>query len=145
MKRGVAVAVLVAAAACTGRTPTAPSAPVPPPPSQPPPGLSGLTVALSVQDTTAVGLVIVTLKGPHFGTIKVAATDYVLFSRNPSAQEVRLIVVGNLATGSLLTITGDSLQAPAMYAATLEQVVNRSDHVQSNLSDFALTISKSGP
>jgi len=89
--------------------------------------------------------VIVTLKGPHFGTIKVAAPDYVLFSRNPSAQEVRLIVVGNLATGSLLTITGDSLQAPAMYAATLEQVVNRSDHVQSNLSDFALTISKSGP
>ena len=92
-----------------------------------------------------MGLVIVTLKGPHFGTIKVAAPDYVLFSRNPNAQEVRLIVVGNLATGSLLTITGDSLQAPALYTATLEQVVNRSDHLQSNLSDFALTISKSGP
>ena len=140
MKRGVALAVLVAAAACTGRTPTAPSAPVPPPPSQPPPGSSGLTVALSVKDTTAVGLVILTLKGPHFGTIKVAAPDYVLFSRNPSAQEVRLIVVGNLAAGPLLTISGDSLQAPAMYAATLDQVVSRQDQVQPDVSRYSLTI-----
>src|SRR2546430_14924360 len=127
MKRRLAVALLVAAAACTGRTPTAPSAPVPPPPSQPPPGSSGLTVALSVKDTTAVGLVILTLKGPHFGTIKVAAPDYVLFSRNPSAQEVRLIVAGNIAAGPLLIIRGDSLQAPAVYAATLEQVVRPQD------------------
>jgi hypothetical protein len=88
------------------------------------------------------GAVVVTLKGPDLSTITAASSGYVLYSRFASAQEARVIVVGNVAAGALVKLTFGAGHALSAYSATVEQVAARNDTLRASLVGYQLTFAE---
>jgi len=132
----VTLAGLIAAAACTDHPATAP-APPPPPPPPPPPGSGIVSLATPNADDGALRL---TLHGPALSTLQVSSSSNLFYTRMASDSEARVILIGNLAAGPLLTFKIASGQPLTAYGATLEQVASRTDSLRVSLSGYALTI-----
>jgi hypothetical protein len=135
--RGVLVALTVIAAGIgCGDKATAPNPP-PPPPPPPPPGSAVVSLATPNADD---GAVIVTLQGPGLSTIQSSATAYVLYARVASAQEARVILVGDLAAGPLFTFKLGAGQAVSAYTASVQQVATRGDALRTSTTGYQLTV-----
>jgi predicted small lipoprotein YifL len=137
MKRirlAMAILAVVATAAGCGDKATSPNPPAPPPP---PPGSAIVSLATPNSDD---GAVVVTLTGPGLSTFATASSGDVFYSRLASAQEARVIVVGDVTAGPLFTFklaAGSNISA---YTATVQQVANRSDALRASTSSYTLTI-----
>ena len=131
----VTLAVLIAAAACTDHA-TAPTPPAPPPPP-PPPGSGIVSLATPNADDGALRL---TLHGPALSTLQVSSSSNLFYTRMASDSEARVILIGNVTAGPLLTFKIASGQPLTAYSATLEQVASRTDSLRVSLSGYALTV-----
>lgn len=109
--------------------------PVPPPP--PPPGSAIVSMVTPNNDD---GAVILTLTGPGLTTIQSSVSSNLFYSRLASAQEARVILVGNLSAGPLFTFKlADGTQLSA-YTATVQQVAMRNDSLRTNIAAYNLAI-----
>jgi hypothetical protein len=93
--RGLAVLSLVAVSWSCGDASTEPTN-VPPRP-----GPAVVTLGAIAADEAAVSF---TLTGPGVVSVRPAAADYVVYWRMTSTEELRVVLVGNVASGPLVTI-----------------------------------------
>lgn len=131
----VAFTVVAGAAACADQATAPPPQPPPPPPS--PPG-SGMVSLVTPSDND--GAVRLTLRGPGLTTLALSGSGGVFYQRLVSDSEARLIVVGNLTAGPLVSFKMADGQPVSAYSATLEQVASRGDSLRLSLSGYNLTV-----
>lgn len=129
-----AAGIIVAAAACDDGG----IAPVPP--GQPPAQAIGATFSLMTPNTND-GAVIVTLRGPDLSTIQAADSHYILYSRLANSQEARVMVIGNLAAGPILTVRFGGPQSLSAYSGSIQQVATRGDSILGSTEGYQLTVS----
>lgn len=86
------------------------------------------------------GAIVFTLAGPGIGDLEPASTDHVLYLRRVSADEVRVLVVGNLTNGVVLRAGVADVNDLTAYAARLAEVATRDDQVRESIGDYALQI-----
>jgi hypothetical protein len=107
------------------------------PPTMPAPP-SALIVGLDTPQTDD-GAVVFTLHGPDLSDLQPASGAYLTYTR-AIGQDVRVVMVGDLAAGSLLTAKIGAGHQLAEYSAVVEQVAMRSDTLRPDLSRYRLTI-----
>jgi hypothetical protein len=107
------------------------------PPTMPPPP-SALIVGLDSPQTDD-GAVVFTLHGPDLADLQPASGAYLTYTR-ALGQDVRVVMVGDLAAGPLLTAKIGAGHQLAEYSAVVEQVAMRSDTLRGDISRYRLTI-----
>jgi hypothetical protein len=115
-----------------GSGPTGPAGPEGPAPA------SGM---LSVQLTSPNvndGGVMFTVSG---GTItSVSSSSYTIYTAEPSTSIRKVVVVGNVTSGILVTIAVPDVSRVGQYTAVLEQASARDTYAQQNLSAYSLQV-----
>lgn len=86
------------------------------------------------------GAVIITLRGPDVSELQPATPAYLAYTRSAGTQDARIIVVGNLTAGPLLTLTVGPGHKLSDYSATIEQVATRADALRDDISGYVLTV-----
>jgi hypothetical protein len=86
------------------------------------------------------GALLLTLRGPGLSAAVPTVTSYQVFSQATGPDELRIIVVGKLAPGPLVTVGVGSGTPLSAYSATLEQVAARNDTLRATLSGYVVTI-----
>lgn len=114
-------------------------------PPPPPPLLVTQAVVSLTTPYTDDGALVISVKGPDLGTFAAASSSYSLFSRTPNAQEARVIIVGDVASGSLFTVKLSTLHDISAYTVSIEQVATRSDSLRESLSGYAVTLRRASP
>jgi len=92
--------------------------------------------------TTDDGAVLFMLTGPGVREAQAASSTYKVYWRVVSATEVRFLVVGNLTSGVVATVTIDDLSKVGQYAGSLLEVASRTDAVRSSVSGYSISISR---
>lgn len=88
----------------------------------------------------AEGAVLVTLVGRGYSNIQPAYSGYRIFWRMQSEEEVRVLVLGSITPGLLLT--ADVARDPReSYTATLVEVAARDDTMRESITGYAVQIS----
>ncbi|MGH7520417.1 MAG: hypothetical protein ACREMI_03970 [Gemmatimonadales bacterium] len=86
------------------------------------------------------GALVIALRGPEISSLEAASPAYLVYSRSGTAQETRIIVLGDLKAGPLLTLRIAPGHQLAEYTATIEQVATRSDALRDQLSGYRLSL-----
>jgi hypothetical protein len=87
------------------------------------------------------GALVIALHGPDISSMEAASPAYLVYSRSGTAQETRVIVLGDLKAGPLLTLHIAPGHQLAEYSATIEQVAARNDTLRDQLFGYWLTVS----
>lgn len=122
---GVTLAALVAGLACGGGDSTGPKA--------------GTATVSLVTPNADDGIVLLTITGPGLSNVQSASSSYKVYWRVQSATEVRAIVVGNLASGAVLTATVDDVSKVGQYAGTVVEAASRTEVVRGSTTGYAVT------
>lgn len=104
----------------------------------PKPEGGSVTVSLTTPNTDD-GAVLVALFGPGFTNIQPASASYRVYSLTASPTEVRILVVGDLSTGALLSLDIGDAAKIAEYHGTVIQAASRDDIVHTVSTDYDLT------
>ena len=104
----------------------------------PKPKAGSVTVSLTTPNADD-GAVLVALFGPGFTRIQPASTAYRVYSLTASPTEIRILVVGDLSTGALLSLDIDDPARIAEYHGTVIQAASRDDIVHTVSTDYDLT------
>ncbi|HEV8511139.1 MAG TPA: hypothetical protein VGQ48_11880 [Gemmatimonadales bacterium] len=86
------------------------------------------------------GAVVITLRGPDVSDLQPATPAYLAYTRSAGTQEARIIVLGNLTAGPLVTLTIGPGHKLSDYLATIEQVATRADALRGDISGYRLTV-----
>lgn len=138
----LAILTLAAAIACTS-TPNEPTPPpAQPPPNQPPPpppGSGRLTVNLTSPNSSD-GAILLELRGANIHAVALAHSGWKLFA-DSSGSALRIVVAGNLASGSLLTFQVPDVNAAASYSATIIDVADAQNSLRAK-TGYSLGIAR---
>lgn len=104
------------------------------------PPTSGTATVSFVTPNTDDGAVLVSLVGPGVRDAQAGSFAYKAYWRVVSANELRLIVVGNLANGVVATVTVDDLSKISQYHAAVLEVASRADVVRASTAGYNVTI-----
>lgn len=102
------------------------------------PKVGSVTVSLTTPNPDD-GVVLLALFGPGFTNIQPASAAYRLYSLTASPTEVRILVVGDLSAGALLTLNVDDPARIAEYHGTVIQAASRDDILHTVSTDYDLT------
>ena len=97
------------------------------------------TISLTTPNTDD-GALLITVTGPSFTNVQSASSSYQVFSRLATGQELRLIVVGNLAAGPVATVDVADVNGLSVYTATISQVSDRLDELRESLSGYSIDV-----
>jgi hypothetical protein len=122
---GVTLAALVAGAACGGGDSTGPKA--------------GTATISLVTPNADDGAVLLTLTVPGLANVQSASSSYRVYWRVVSPSEVRAIVVGNLASGAVLTASVDDVGKVGQYAGTVVEAASLTDVVRGSTAGYGVT------
>lgn len=86
------------------------------------------------------GAIMITLRGPDLATVQAASAGYLVYGLAMSGEEARLIVIGDLEAGPLLSIQLGASHPPSAYSASIEQIATRSDSLRSVTAGYRVTI-----
>ena len=131
LRNALVLVVLAAAAASACGEST-----VLPPPSSP----TALRVDLHTPNTDD-GAIVITLRGPDLSNLQPGSAGYLAYFRAASTEETRVIVVGDLNTGALVTLSIAAGHQLSDYSATVEQVASRTDVLRADLSAYRVELS----
>ncbi|HMA40829.1 MAG TPA: hypothetical protein VKP10_12165 [Gemmatimonadales bacterium] len=104
----------------------------------PKPKAGSVTVSLTTPNADD-GAVLVALFGPGFANVRPSSASYRLYSLTASPTEIRILVVGDLSTGALLSLDIDDPARIAEYHGTVIQAASRDDIVHTVSTDYDLT------
>ena len=121
----VSLGILVAGLGCGGDNATGPKA-------------GTATVSLTTPNGDD-GIVLLTLTGPGMSNIQSASSSYKVYWRVESPGEVRAIVVGNLASGAVLTASVDDVGKIGQYGGTVVEAASRTDVVRGSTTGYGVT------
>jgi hypothetical protein len=105
----------------------------------PPPTPTALRIDLETPNADD-GALVLTVRGPGISTVQAASAGYLTYTRDSGPEETRVIVVGDLKAGAVLTLqiaSGHHLQD---YRATIQQVATRSDGLRDDVSAYRATV-----
>ena len=114
-----------------------------PPPPPPPAVVTQAMVSLSTPYSDD-GAIVISVKGPDLSTFE-PVSPFLLYSRVASAQEARLIVIGDITDGPLFTIKFSVAHELSAYTVSVEQVAMRSDTLRADLSGYGTRLTGSSP
>lgn len=86
------------------------------------------------------GAVVLTVVGPDLSDPQPASPAYLLYSADAGVNRARIIVVGNLKAGPLMTFAIGPDHQLADYSASVEQVAARTDTLRATLSEYQLRV-----
>lgn len=122
---GLSLALLGAGLACGGGDSTGPKA--------------GTATVSLVTPNADDGAVLLTLTGPGLANVQSASSSYHVYWRVVSSSEVRAIVVGDLASGAVLTAAVDDVSKVGQYAGSVVEAASRSDVVRTSVTGYGVT------
>ena len=102
------------------------------------PGPGTATVSLTTPNADD-GAVLVTLTGPGVSNPQPGSSAYRLYFRVVSADELRVMVVGDLSAGVLLTLGVGAVTSIGQYSGTFVEVASRTDVLRATLTGYSLT------
>jgi len=102
------------------------------------PKAGNVTVSLTTPNADD-GVVLVALFGPGFTNLQPASASYRVYSLTASPTEIRILVVGDLSTGALLSLDIGDPARIAEYHGTVIQAASRDDVVHTVSTDYDLT------
>jgi hypothetical protein len=129
IKRLVCVGVVLGMASACGET-----SPLPAPPT---PTVLRLDLQTPRFDD---GAVVLTLQGPEVSDLQAASAAYLLYSRPATADKMRVIVIGNLKGGPLVTLSIGPGHQLSDYSVTIDQVAARTDTLRTDLSGYQVNV-----
>ena len=106
------------------------------------PATSGTATVSFVTPNSDDGAVLVSLIGPGVRDAQPASFAYKAYWRVVSANELRLLVVGNLADGVVATVTVDDINKLGQYHATVLEVASRADVVRASTAGYSFTLTR---
>ena len=107
--------------------------------STPTPG--SITVSLNSPNADD-GAVLFTLTGPGIRDAQSANSSYKVYWRTVSATELRLLVVGNLSSGTVATVSVDDTRKMDQYHGSLIEVASRADALRTAVSGYSIQVSR---
>lgn len=87
------------------------------------------------------GAVMVTLRGPDLATIAPASAGYVVYTRAATPRETRVIIVGDIVAGPLVTISLGAGHPLSAFSASIEQVATRADDLRAAVTEYRVSVS----
>jgi len=105
------------------------------------PAAGTLVVSLAGPNTDD-GAALFTLTGPGIRDAQSANSAYRVYWRLVSATELRLLVVGNLSSGIVATVSVDDRSQLSQYAGSVLEVASRDDVVRQSISGYRITVSR---
>jgi len=102
------------------------------------PGPGTATVSLTTPNADD-GAVLVTLTGPGVSNPQPGSSAYRLYFRVVSADELRVMVVGDLSAGVLLTLGVGEVTSIGQYSGTFVEVASQTDVLRATLTGYSLT------
>jgi hypothetical protein len=81
---------------------------------------------------------LVTLTGPGVSNPQPGSSAYDVYFRVVSADELRVMVVGDLSTGVLLTVGVGAVSSIGQYSGTIVEVASRTDVLRTSLTGYSL-------
>lgn len=85
------------------------------------------------------GAVLITLTGPGLANPQSANSAYHVYWRVVSANDVRAIVVGDLASGAVLTVDVDDVGKIGQYVGSVVEAASRNDVVRTSVAGYGVT------
>ena len=111
-----------------------------PPTAVPVPGR--LTLEL-VSPRSDDGGILMTVSGPGMSDVQVASSAYGAYHRLASGSELRLAVIGRLASGPIITMAVPDIGKAGRYQATITEVANTQDVVAASLTGYSIKVTRS--
>lgn len=87
------------------------------------------------------GAVLLVITGPALSDVRPASAGYQLFWREVSATETRIIVVGDLVAGRLLTAHAPP-GAASEFTASVAEIATRTDMLRPSTAGYTVTASR---
>jgi hypothetical protein len=121
----------VAAGLSCGESATAP----------PPPPPTAAVVSLGTPNGDDGALVII-VRGPEVTDIQPVVSSHLIYSRyTDNGREARVIVVGNVNAGPLVTVKLGAGHPLSAYTTSIEQVAMRNDSLRATVTGYQLSLS----
>src|SRR5688572_12453893 len=86
------------------------------------------------------GAVVLTVEGPEVADLQAASPAYLMYSHPATADRMRVIVIGDLKGGPLVTLSIGSGHQLSDYSVTIDQVAARTDTLRADLSGYQVTV-----
>ncbi len=86
------------------------------------------------------GAVLVSLTGAVFQNVAPAASGYVVYSRLTAADELKVVVIGNVGAGPLFTAQVSDTRSVGSMRATVLDVASRADSTRASLAGYSATV-----
>ena len=86
------------------------------------------------------GALTFTLSGPPINNVTAANASLRLFTRGSGDATIIGVLVGDLATGAVVTLNVPDVTAAAGYAAQVLEVADRDDALRASLTGYALAV-----
>ncbi len=103
--------------------------------TNPGPGIATVSLATPNADD---GAVLVTLTGAGVSNPQPGSSGYRMYFRLVSADEVRVLLVGDLSAGILLSVSVGDINSIGNYAGTVVEVASRTDALRTSLAGYSL-------
>lgn len=104
------------------------------------PDRPGTAVVSLVTPNNNDGAVAVTLRGVAFSDVAAASSAYRVYWLLASADEVRVIVVGNIIAGPLFTVQLSDIGRIDDVEAAVTDAATRTDAARDNLTGYGVTL-----
>ena len=86
------------------------------------------------------GALVLTVQGPELSSLQAASPAYLVYSRPATADRVRIVVIGDLKGGSLVTMSMAPGHQRSEYSVTIDQIASRTDELRADLSGYQVNI-----
>lgn len=109
------------------------------------PGTPGVATVSLVTPNTDDGAVIVTIRGEGLGAVTAASGSLVVFSRQVSATEARVIVVGSIAAAPIFNIGVGAVNRLSSYSGNVDEAATRTNSVRPSTAGYSLRLTNAAP
>lgn len=106
----------------------------------PTPPVMELRVSLQTPGTDD-GALVLAVHGPGISEISAASPGYLTYTRGGGTDVTRVVVIGDLKGGAVLTLRLAPGHRLEDYSATIQQVATRGDALREDLTGYRLTLS----
>lgn len=106
------------------------------------PGQPGtLVVSLTTPNTGDAGILL-TLTGPGFENVAAAASNQRIYWRLRADNEARVLVLADLTSGPLLTVSVPDVRQAASYAGAVQDVTDQENRLRVGLDAYGISVTR---
>ena len=103
-----------------------------------PPITGPVTVSLATPNSDD-GALLISVLGPELSAVQPASTGYQVYWRPVSENETRIVVVGDIVAGPIISATASS-GAASVFTASVSEVASRANVLRTSTDGYALRV-----